>query len=315
MGVTPFFRLITAADKEESLASTIADLLQGAPNEAVMIVDPSSFQAVPYTPFAYWVGEAIREVFRRQPALGDLYAVDMGMSTKNDTRFVRLRWEVSTSSIGWDRDYRFYAKGGSSASELLAIDTVVWAEDDYRDLKADLSQKYPYLLGNTDWVLHPEYHYGEPGLTFGRRVRRFRVVPLPSDTVFSDSNPSIFAETVDDLAWLAAYLSSNIIRSLLGLMAPPRKIEVGYVQHLPVPKYLPPDLRQLLAALTERQILRAQGVASYDETDVRFRCPPNVSKAPINPDVPTQVSEVEADPLVAQALHLTSEDVESLLRE
>lgn len=311
-----FIRLLPFEDKAQALAEAVSSISDGtALNSVVHAVDPDSFEQVPGSPFAYWVSERVRRLFKKFPVLRDVCFVDMGMSTKNDNRFVRLRWEVPPERIGWNAEFRLYAKGGNSEMEVLEIDTLIFSQNNFQELRQELIEKYPYLDGNTDWVLHPEYHYGQHGLTFGRRVRRFTVIPLPEGLMFSDSNPSIFSRDDKPPHWLGAYLSSNIIRSLLGLIAPPRKVEVGYVDSLPVPNDIPKTVKSRLAAHAIRKYRRAQELASRFETDPRFILPPKLS---------TDVNEVmsdqsaiddEVDDLVCEALGLGINDKNILLNE
>ncbi len=63
--MTQFLRLLADADKAQALRETCARLRQGEADPRHFEVTPESFDAVPGKPFAYWVSEAIREVFER----------------------------------------------------------------------------------------------------------------------------------------------------------------------------------------------------------------------------------------------------------
>jgi hypothetical protein len=312
-----FFRLISSDTKEEDLAQEITSLrCQPEQAKTSFSVKPNAFTRVPSSPFAYWVGEAIRGLFLSQQRLSDVFFIDMGMSTKNDERFVVLRWEVPPASIGWENKFRFYAKGGDSSSEGLVVDTLVLSEQNFDQLKAELVSKYPYLNGDTDWILHPEYHYGKAGLTFGRRVRRFRPIPIPEGIMFSDSNPSIFSKHDPAIDWVGAYLSSRVMQSLLGLMTPPRKIEVGYVAALPVPKHFSDSAISQLRDFSSRLYRRSQRCSEHFETDPRFTTLSEFQASSSMLDhIDASQEEDEIDAIVSDVLGISDADKTTLLKE
>ena len=95
-----FLRVSDSApeDKGRELARLVAALSEtddATKLDSTFVVEPSEFSAVPGSPFAYWVGEPIREVFRKFPRLeGNAGTVKQGLATADDFRFVRTRWEV-----------------------------------------------------------------------------------------------------------------------------------------------------------------------------------------------------------------------------
>ena len=99
---TLFFRLLAAGDKAAALADAVDSVREGrGPVPSVHQADPQSFRQIPGSPFAYWVGEAIRRKFVELPPFeGEGRTVRLGLSTKNDARFVRLFWEVAPSGLG-----------------------------------------------------------------------------------------------------------------------------------------------------------------------------------------------------------------------
>ena len=90
----------------------------------------------------------------------------MGLAPRNEFRYSRLWWEISPAHVGIGRKWISYAKGGELSPYFSDVDLVLNAEDDLREIKADLTLKYPYLNGNLDWVLHPEnkYFFSRPNI-------------------------------------------------------------------------------------------------------------------------------------------------------
>lgn len=106
-----FLRLLGEADKSDALLTACKALRKGEEDLRNFEVAPGSFDAVPGKPFAYWVSDEIREIFRRLPPFeGDGRTVRVGLQTSDDFRFLRDWWE-----LGFDEPFlkwRPFEKGG-----------------------------------------------------------------------------------------------------------------------------------------------------------------------------------------------------------
>ena len=88
--MTTFFRLLHADDKDAALRSAVDAANAGKAAADVFHVDPASFGQVPGSPFAYWVCDRIRRLFRELPAFESKgRTVRVGLQTSDDFRFVR----------------------------------------------------------------------------------------------------------------------------------------------------------------------------------------------------------------------------------
>jgi hypothetical protein len=68
----------------------------------------------------------------------------MGLSTKNDTRFLRFIWEVNRV----DQDWKLFAKGGGYQKWVgLQKHVINWRADGSL-IKHYVMERYPYLRGN-----------------------------------------------------------------------------------------------------------------------------------------------------------------------
>jgi hypothetical protein len=99
MNKSAFFRLLNSEDKGTDLASAINSLASGCSTPLAHLVEPSLFSDVPGSPFAYWVSDAVRELFKTLPRFAsDGRAVRQGMATADDFRFVRMACEVPAAA-------------------------------------------------------------------------------------------------------------------------------------------------------------------------------------------------------------------------
>lgn len=146
----------------------------------------SDLYSVPKMPVAYSAARQLRDTYRTGTQLSPAIAlVQQGMSTKNDFRFLRLAFEMPASMVG-RRTWAYLAKGGDYRPLYDDIHLLVKAHDDFAELKDELVRKYPYLNGNTDWVLHPEADYFVGGLTYPERTTSgFGPRLMPENCYFS----------------------------------------------------------------------------------------------------------------------------------
>src|SRR5690606_26244843 len=222
MSTSVFIRAHDAAPAEKAgaLVGRILALREGKDHEQVFSVDPEQFSAVPGSPFAYWVSDAIRDIFRRFPPLeGNAGTVKQGLATADDFRFVRVWWEVAPERIGYSaedtltgRGWVHFAKGGSYSPYYADVHLVV----NWRGKGAEIKNFYG---PNGRLASRPqnEEFYFRPGLTWPRRTDGLSFRPLPSGCVFADKGPAIFVQhdEKNTLGSLLSILNSCTIEVLV----------------------------------------------------------------------------------------------------
>ncbi|MCS7166361.1 MAG: BREX-1 system adenine-specific DNA-methyltransferase PglX [Gemmatales bacterium] len=120
--VATYFRLVKEPDapsKRQRLERALAALRQafqaatsGAsapPTSEASALDPAvfryrqaDFDAIPGSPWVYWITPGLRRLFQTLPKLGDVAAVRPGLTTADNFRFVRFWWEVGKERIAFD---------------------------------------------------------------------------------------------------------------------------------------------------------------------------------------------------------------------
>src|SRR5258707_11793938 len=97
--MTVFFRLLGEQTKDDALKTMVK-----FGGYSVFDVNPESFKKIPGAPFAYWVDDAVRDVFQKhEPFLTDDRRPSFGASTKDDERFLRCIWEIPHLSVARNR--------------------------------------------------------------------------------------------------------------------------------------------------------------------------------------------------------------------
>jgi hypothetical protein len=273
---TIFLRALEADDKAAALRAAIL-LPEAARGRQRFDVDTESFRAVPRSPFAYWVSERLRHLFKELPPFeSEGREAQRALSTNNDFRYLRLCWErladeaFSRPASGWLP----FAKGGPFSSYYADIHLLVNWIHEGREIEAEAIQKFPYLKGNAEWVLHRECNYLRPGLTWPIKNRfSLKPWPLPAGCVFAHVGPSAFVEGdgTEQLAALQAVMSSSAFTALLRIMAG-WNFEVGLIQSTPFPRINQAD-QTSLANLAHRAWSLKRSLDTRNETSHAFTLP------------------------------------------
>lgn len=271
--MTIFLRLLAEDDKAAALMGSCVRVREGADEACCFEVAPEAFDAVPGKPFAYWVTEAVRSVFKtvRGLELGDRTA-RQGLATAEDFRFVRSWWEIP--GAGW---YGF-AKGGVFSPFYADVYLLTkWAQDG-AEIKAGICRRYPYLNGNAEFVAKNPQFYLRPGLTWPRRTNGLSFRAMPTGCIFADKGPAAFVEddNPDDLLALVCLLNSKAFGLLVSVQLArvelAQSFEVGLIQQTPVPD-LTVDQRTELAALARRAWSLKRSLDTVTETSHAFLLP------------------------------------------
>ena len=235
--MTIFLRLLADGDKAAALAESCARVRQGAGEGRCFVATPESFDTVPGKPFAYWVGDGLRDTFVRFPSfLSEAGEALVGLQTSGDFRFLRLGWEKSSGATGWAP----FAKGGAYSPYFSDVHLMVRCEGDFAQIVSYTNAKYPYLNGNARSLLHADSsQYFRPGLTWPRRTTSgLSLRVLPAGCVFADKGPASLVADDDPIALLAmlALTNSHAFGLLVSLQlaaadAAARSYEVGVKRH------------------------------------------------------------------------------------
>ncbi len=269
---TIFFRLLESDNKGTALQHAIQQLAQGQPKTNTLLVEPTSFQQIPRSPFAYWVDEKFLALFNSLKQVHQLSTAQHGASSKDDFRFLRVFWELT---LGQDSRWFNFAKGGSYSIFYSDPNLVINWADDAKELEASLLQKYSYLGTDANWVLHRECFYFRPGLTWSRRSQKgLSIRVMPKGCIFADKGPAIFVaeDEPHQLLALLAITNSAAFCLLVELQMAFGSYEVGVIQRTPVPD-LTPESTTTLATLAHRAWSLKRSLDTATQTSHAFTLP------------------------------------------
>lgn len=258
------FRLLDAESPAGPLADAVRQVNDGRAGAAVFTLDPVSFKQVPNTPFAYWVSEQIRRLFKDlEPFESAERTARQGLASADDFRYVRCWWETATGD-----DWKPFAKGGDFSPFYADVFMRVNWRYDGRELKSSQSAR----VQNTDY-------YFQAGAYQTMRSRRLSPHLTPRGCVFSHNGFQYFAPE-EQLAFLLGLTNSSFFESLFRLSvgndeAP--NFFPGVMQLVPVPRVMD-DLKGKIADLAYACWLNRRRLAVRSERSPWFRRP--TAKAP-----------------------------------
>lgn len=234
--MTTFLRLLADKEKATNLRASCNALRTGDIDTRMFQVEPDAFRAIPTTPFAYWLGEGILNIYSNTMTYGNERRVaKQGLATEDDFRFVRLWWEPSSDFSNW----KLLAKGGSYSPYHLDLHLVINWENDGTPLKACVIQRH----GNVGKRVYNEQYYFRSGITWSQRTTKdLSVRVLPQGCVFSCKGQAAFVDGADDQELLAtlAIFNSAPFRYFVNVRvaaadAAARSYDNGILQSVPYP--------------------------------------------------------------------------------
>ena len=271
--MTTFLRLLTDKDKASNLLDSCTALRAGETDTRVFDVEPESFRAVPGAPFAYWVSEAVRQVFKRLPAFEcDDRTARQGLATAEDFRFVRTWWEQPGD--GWHG----FAKGGTFSPFYADVYLMTNWDKDGAEVKAGICRRYPYLNGNAEFVAKNPQFYLRPGITWPRRTNGLSFRAMPRGCIFADKGPAAFVDDDEPDALLALCTVVNslafglLVSVQLARVELAQSFEVGLMQQTPLPD-LSTEQKSRLATLARRAWSLKRTLDTIEETSHAYVLP------------------------------------------
>lgn len=271
--MTTFLRLVADKNKSSNLLDSCTALRAQKTDARVFQVAPESFRAVPGAPFAYWVSEEVRRLFKETPAFESDYRTSkQGLATADDFRFVQVWWEGEHQ--GW---YGF-AKGGAFSPFYSDVYLQVnWVQSGLQ-IKTNLNEKGG--VKSNVWMLRDTANnfFGRPGLTWPRRTNGLSFRVMPKGCIFGDKGPAAFVidDNPDALLALSALLNSQAFGLLVSVQLArvelAQSFEVGLIQQTPVPE-VSADQQAMLATLARQAWSLKRTLDSITETSHAFLLP------------------------------------------
>lgn len=221
----------------------------------------NDFLRIPDYSLSYWLSDKQKHIFQQEQPLSKFASPKQGMATGDNSRFVRLWYEVKHKNIGFEyrnsisaKNSGFkwfpYNKSGDFRKWYGNNEFIVnWYNDGY---------EIKHYTNDTGKLLsRPQntQYYFQKGLTyclFGFDYIGVRYTP--EGFLFDVGGSSIFCESEQFLYYILAFLLSKVSFKFLSALNPSVNFQVGDLSSLPLIVCQKDDIREQIDALVEQNI-------------------------------------------------------------
>ena len=187
----------------------------------------TAFSAIPGSPIAYWISKKVRGMFESS-LIGNSYDAKEGVGTRADKLFMRLFWEVPSSSIGKGLKWLLTDKAGAFRKWYLGFSFVMdWENDGYR------IKNYRNEDGSLRSRPQNLAYLYRAGVSWGKVNMGGPSFRIRSEGYgFNDAAPTLFGS---NLELIAGFLNSCVMGELLEIQGGTTNLTTGVVAGLPMP--------------------------------------------------------------------------------
>ena len=247
VGLASSFVRLSDFPGQEIQGEKVLEAIRDPDCEWRFTVKPDDFRKVPGAPIAYWLSDKVISLFEQCPSFGASFDSKQGLATANNGRFMRLWYEVSIDRIAMGLSSSAEAraskqrwfpcnKGGAFRKWYGNHDFVVNWEDDGREIKEYVTNQYPYLKGNIDYVIKDRGRFFNESLSWSDITSSdtaFRY--YPNGFIYDATGHSAFWQSKSDFYVGLAFLNTNIVNGLIKALNPTLHFHIGYFDQLPFP--------------------------------------------------------------------------------
>ncbi|ANY11645.1 hypothetical protein BCR17_04255 [Leuconostoc lactis] len=218
----------------------VQDIIKNPDAGYLYRTNQANFEKIPGSPIAYWASQKVLDAFVSGHSLSDKGSANVGLSTADDARFLRLWYEVNlentqfnaTSSINAKHSYKKWVplnKGGSNRKWYGNYDYLVNWEDDGYEIRHNVNSngKVRSAVRNSSYYFKQAATWSE--VTSGTFSMRFRT----SGSIHNNKGMSYFAE-YNDILTTIGLLNSPVGNHIFKMINPTVSLGVGDINRFPL---------------------------------------------------------------------------------
>ncbi len=249
--------LKSAKEKAEVLRTASRDAVR----EYLFAVKQFEFLSIPLSPVCFWLGSSLLNGFASSRSLGEVYAVQRGVDTCDNKRFLRLFWETPQPANTRWIPYR--KAGGYKKWAGLDEWQLDW-QGGGEAISQYVVEKFPYLKGKSDWLIKKDTFFLY-GWTYSLVAQgSLGVRALDGDAACDSASPAVLSPK--PIPGLGVILNSRAINFLLRGVSSDLKIREGYLARTP---YYAHDSK-LLTSLGSWCVTTKRTIESNSVTSISF---------------------------------------------
>lgn len=204
------------------------------------IANQKDFEKITGSPIAYWVSDKVRDIFRKNKNIGNIYEPKVGLQSSNTDLFLKQWFEISKTKIGFNLSNILDAKnsklkwfpinkGGEYRKWYGNNDYVVNWENDGFEIKnfKDENGKQKSRPQNVEY-------YFTKGITWTAiSSSNFSVRFSFDGFIFSNAGMKTFVEN-NNLFYITSFLNSKLVEYLIKIISPTLNYGQGDISNLPI---------------------------------------------------------------------------------
>ncbi|MDN6069417.1 BREX-1 system adenine-specific DNA-methyltransferase PglX, partial [Leuconostoc sp.] len=200
----------------------------------------SNFNKIQGAPISYWASEKDLDNIEYSK-LGEIAELRLGMATADNTRFLRMWFEISLENIGFSvhdrqeaknslKKWFPYNKGGEYRKWYGNNEYVVNWENDGLEIQSfkGTNGKVRSHNYNLDYIFKPAITWN--ALTSGSFSSRYS----EHGYLFDNAGSSMFTKDNEELFYLQGLLTTPVVQRMLGFINPTLNFQPGTLSVLPV---------------------------------------------------------------------------------
>ncbi|MEC1738410.1 BREX-1 system adenine-specific DNA-methyltransferase PglX [Bacillus mojavensis] len=233
-------------------------------------VSQENFKLIKGAPFVYWMTDFDKNIFKSYLPLDNkskdpIAFSRKGLTTGDDTKFVRFYWEVPHEKLGIE--WKYLSKGKEYVRWYESFNRIVFWKNNGEAIKNFKNDK-----GKLRSVIRSANFYENSGMTYGMNsTNGFAGRILPEDVIISANGPGIFGNKLTT-NYLLGLLNSEFGNRIFNLLAPLLTINISDVDKFPI-KVPNQSIQKSIENLVEEIIPFAKYLESLDETKPDFSLP------------------------------------------
>ncbi len=187
-------------------------------NKKIKLVDLTRFSFINLIPFLFDIPNNLLDLIRECRSLKEYATSKKGLSTGENDKFLRHKWEIDQNKIG--NKWIPFNKGGGKVRWFGNQNTYINWENNGKEIKKFSKS-----------VIRNESYYFKEGLSYSVFGYYFCARYLPGNYIFQDTGSLIFIEK--NMFYLLGYLNSSLVEYLLNQLNPSITTTIADLYRLP----------------------------------------------------------------------------------
>lgn len=187
----------------------------------------SNFEKIPGCPIGYWISNNLINCFGNKAIKEDTISDGQNI-TANNSKYLRLFWEVDKNGILSGKKWKPYAKGGSFRKWFGNMEYIIdWSEE-----------AREFYHKNSSARIIPEYLWNREGITWtllSGNNTGFRLLPLGA--TFDKTGSSIFCKNDEEIPYIMGLLNTKLSKLFLNVFSSTLAFQINEIQRIPLVKH------------------------------------------------------------------------------